>query len=174
MTILQDRLQVLIGLPLSVARNAAAMKVLHFGTVRPHRSGRGTAGTVGDYAFHIQCPWRIVSDSAIITGDADRCVGPSGGFEINDEDWKSGNLQLVRLTALMGGFDEATKSLVNITDRLVVQAVSSDIYGGVDVLLSGGFNLQIFPDASTGENWRFIQVDGYHLVFEGGCLTVEE
>ena len=61
---LESCLQVLVGLPLSIARNATDMKIFHFGEIQPHPSGRGT---VGPYALHIQCPWRLVSKDTVFT-----------------------------------------------------------------------------------------------------------
>src|ERR1700753_129595 len=95
-TRLESCLQVLLGLPLSIVRNAADMKVFHFGTIRPHPSGRGT---VGAYALHLQCPWRIVAEKTIVTGTSDRFVEPAEGTEINDDDPKSGNLQLIKIAS---------------------------------------------------------------------------
>lgn len=169
--LLQDGLQVLVGLPLSIIRNAADMKVLHFGTIRPHRSGRGT---VGQYALHIQCPWRIVSETVVITGTSDRFIEPREGAEVNEDDAQSGSLQSIRIAALLNGFDEATKSFVNATKQLVVMKANSDIYGGADLLLSGGYRLQIFPDGSLEEDWRFIEEEGRHFVIEGGHVRIDE
>ena len=59
---------VLIGLRLSIVRRAADMLVLHFGTIRPHPSGKGTAA---DYALHVQCPWRMDSPKGTVTGRDD-------------------------------------------------------------------------------------------------------
>jgi hypothetical protein len=61
----------LIGLRLSIVRRAADMLVAHFGDIRPHSSGEGT---VGDYAFHVQCPWRFDGPVDTVTG-RDRPVG---------------------------------------------------------------------------------------------------
>lgn len=82
-TRLENYLQVLVGLPLSIARNAADMKVFHFGTIRPHPSGRGT---VGAYALHVQCPWRFVDEKTVSTGTSDRFVEPAEGTSTNDDD----------------------------------------------------------------------------------------
>ncbi|SCB60033.1 hypothetical protein GA0061105_10983 [Rhizobium aethiopicum] len=169
--LLQDGLQVLVGLPLSIVRNAADMKVLHFGTIRPPRSGRGT---VGEYALHIQCPWRIVSESVVITGTSDRFVTLQGGAGWNDDVPQSQNLQFIRIAALLKGFDEATKSFINTTEQLVVMTASADTYGGADLALSGGYRLQIFPDGSLEEDWRFIQNEGRHFVIEGGRVRIDE
>ncbi len=163
--LLNDALQALVGLPLSIARDVADMKVLHFGVIRPHSSGRGT---VGSHAFHIQCPWRIVTEEGVLTGASDRFAPPSEGAEVNDEDKRSGNLQRVRIQSLLNGYDSSTKSYVNATDNLVVISVSSDKWGGADLLLSGGYRLQIFPDSSLDEDWRVIETGGPHIVIEAG------
>ncbi|MGH7488042.1 MAG: hypothetical protein ACREMY_20950, partial [bacterium] len=58
----------LVGLQLSIVRRAADMLVLHFGPIRPHPSGEGT---IGDYALHVQCPWRIDAPNGTLTGRDD-------------------------------------------------------------------------------------------------------
>ncbi|MBB5554253.1 hypothetical protein [Rhizobium lentis] len=167
---LENCLQLLVGLPLSIARNAADMKVFHFGTIRPHPSGRGT---VGAYALHVQCPWRFVDEKTIVTGTSDRFVEPADGTEPNDDDPKSGNLQLIKIASLLKGYDAETNSYVNATEQLVVIAVNTDNYGGADFLLSGGYRLQVFPDGSLGEDWRFVELQGRHVVIEGGRVQVD-
>ena len=56
-----------IGLKLSIARNAGNMKGFHFGQIRSRPRG----GTMGDFALHVQCPWRIVTVGKMITGSYD-------------------------------------------------------------------------------------------------------
>ncbi|CDZ34664.1 Hypothetical protein NGAL_HAMBI1145_24480 [Neorhizobium galegae bv. officinalis] len=163
--------QVLVGLPLSIVRNAADMKVFHFGEIQPHPSGRGT---VGPYALHIQCPWRLVAKDKVLTGTSDRFVGPSEGTEVNDDDPRSGNLQLVRIASRLKGFDETTKSFVNTTAQLVVMAANADNFGGADLLLSGDCRLQIFPDGSLEEDWRFVELQGRHIAIKGGRVRIDE
>jgi hypothetical protein len=60
--------------------------------------------------------------------------------------------------------------LINSTGQLVVQAVLVDDFGGFELELSGGFRLQVFPDGSRAEDWRFFgPIDEEdHLVIEGG------
>ena len=165
--LLEEGLQSLVGLPLSIARDALDMKIFHFGPIRPHPSGRGT---VGAYALHIQCPWRIVKNDQVVTGSSDRYL--SAYEHVDDEDPRSGNLQRVHLASLLQGYDAATKSLTNITDALIVLSTASDGYGGADLSLSGGYRLQIFPDGSRGEDWRFIKLQGRHLIVEAGQINV--
>ncbi|TCM53251.1 hypothetical protein C8J36_107214 [Rhizobium sp. PP-F2F-G48] len=169
--LLEHSLQVLIGLPMSIARNAADMKVFHFGEIQPHPSG---TGTVGLYALHIQCPWRLVSRDTVYTGTSDRLIGPADGKEVDNGDPRSGSLQDVKLASLLGGYDEKTRSFLNTSEQLIVTSVNVDSFGGADLLLSGDYRLQIFPDGSCEEDWRLVEMKGRHLVIEGGRLRIDD
>lgn len=46
--------------------------------------------------------------------------------------------------------------------------------GGADLLLSGDYRLQIFPDGSLEEDWRFVELQGRHIVIEGGRVRIDE
>jgi hypothetical protein len=61
-------LSAIVGLPLTIARDSGNMKNFQFGKIRPHPSA---TGTVGDFALHIQCPWRLMKNDRILTGSAD-------------------------------------------------------------------------------------------------------
>ena len=71
----------IIGLPLTAARRAADMRTFQFGTLRPVERG-----SVGDFALHVQCPWRIEGPDGIVTGRLDlwEPVEENAPF---DEDW---------------------------------------------------------------------------------------
>jgi len=71
----------IIGLPLAAVRRAADMRTFQFGTLRP--VGRGS---VGDFALHIQCPWRIEGPEGIVTGRSDLREPAEAGAPI-DENW---------------------------------------------------------------------------------------
>ncbi len=148
----KSNLSSLLGLPISIARDAADMKVFHFGKIRPHPSGKGT---VGEFALHVQCPWRLVTNDRILTGSADFYEPVVEGEEVDTDDHQSGNLQLKRLQQVFGSYDEKTRSLINETEPRTVISVHSDQLGGIDLELTGGFRLQVFPDRSRGESWRF-------------------
>jgi hypothetical protein len=152
-----------IGLKLSIARNAGNMKVFHFGEVRPHPRG----GTMGSFAFHVQCPWRIVGEESILTGSQDY-YEPADSDARSEESQSMANLQEKHLLELFQGYDSETKSCKNITDLLVVESVEADIFGGLDIRLSGGYRLQLFPvnanDSSTYEEWRLFEPFGKHFV----------
>jgi hypothetical protein len=147
-----SKLASLVGLRLGIARDAAGMKNFQFGVIRPHLSGKGT---VGDFALHVQCPWRLVTTTQVLTGSADYYEPAVEGEDVNLDDHQSGNLQRKRLQALFQTYDAETRSLINKSDSLTVISLHADRFGGLDFELSGGVRLQLFPDGSRGENWRF-------------------
>ncbi len=157
----------LVGLTLSVARDAGSMKNFQFGNVGPHPFGKGT---IREFALHIQCSWRIVGREGIVTGSADYYEPVEAGAEVDVNDSDARNLQQERLGALLRSYDKSTRSLVNSTAQLMVQSVLVDDFGGFELELSGGFRLQVLPDGSREENWRFFapgSEDG-HMVISGG------
>jgi len=143
------------------------MKNLQFGSVSPHPSGKGT---IGQFALHIQCSWRIVTSEGILTGSADYYESAELGTEVDANDRQKGNLQRKRLSDLLRSYDASTHSWVNSTGQLIVQCVVVDDFGGFELELSGGFRLQVFPDGSRAEDWRFFAPGSEegHVVISGG------
>jgi hypothetical protein len=80
------------------------------------------------------------------------------------------------LYALLGGYDPATRSLVNHTEHLVIEAVRADDYGGAAIQFSGGYQLVLFPAGTRGEDWRLFRpgIDEPHFVVVGGGIEQEE
>lgn len=161
---LLSALRPLVGLQLAIARDAADTKNFQFGRIRPHPTGKGT---VGQYALHISCPWRITGPLGIVTGSADRHEAPVPDEAVSEENWCGGDLQSKKLSELLGGSDPETRSILNVGTLLLVQAVDADKDGEIELALSGGYSLQIFPDGSRHEAWRlFVPGDkASHFVF---------
>src|SRR5262245_34261091 len=112
---IESRLSPLIGKRLSIARRAADMRVLHFGDVRAVDEG-----TVGEFALHIQCPWRIDGPEGIVTGRTDLWTLPSRDYPPDDWSYDEGNLQDERVTRLLLSQDPIAE-----TGSLVVEKVSA-------------------------------------------------
>jgi hypothetical protein len=152
----------LIGLPLAAARRAADMRTFQFGTLRPV-----DRGSVGDFALHVQCPWRIEGPEGIVTGRLDLWE-PLEDKAPFDENWdydKSPNLQDACLQRWLA-HNEAS---------LIVKAVDADDFGGAAVSLGQGFVLRLFPAGTRGENWRLFQpkTGAPHLVVSGGVVELD-
>lgn len=76
----------LVGLPLFQAHDAADLKVFAFGQahVVPRRfpqPGKPSTSTVGDYALHVQCAWRIVGPDGVEIASRTRPELPRAWFE---------------------------------------------------------------------------------------------
>jgi hypothetical protein len=170
-----NHLKPLIGLKLSIARRAANMSNFQFGQVR-----EVDRGTVGEYALHVDCPWRLEGPHGIVTGWLD--LWEPAEETGDDFDWptwteeKKDNLQEKRLGELLGGYDEQTHSVVNVTANLEVGDVQTDAYGGAVLRLSDGSRLVLFPAGSRCEDWRIFQPqsDGPHFVVAGGKVEDQE
>jgi hypothetical protein len=133
---------------------AADMRTIQFGAVRDYMSG-----CVGEYALHIQCPWRFENDSGIITGSGDLYRPFDKNKELNvNFDWEhDDNLQDQLLRQLLNGYDERTRQIVNSTSLLVVTAIEADSTGGFWLKLSGGYRLVVFPTGTRVEAWRIFR-----------------
>jgi hypothetical protein len=148
-------LQQLIGLKLSRMALAADMRTLQFGNTEARMRG----GVVGQYALHVQCPWRLESDTGVITGSGD-LYEPYEKGERQDEsfDWEKGDsLQEGVLRELLKGYDENSKQIVNTTNLLTVEAVQADSSGGFCLSLSGGYRFLVFPNSTRHEAWRLFR-----------------
>jgi hypothetical protein len=149
----------IIGLPLTAARRAADMRTFQFGTLRPVERG-----SVGDFALHVQCPWRIEGPNGIITGRLDLWEPVEDNIPCDDK-WdyeESPNLQDARLE----------RWLAEQEGSPVVTSVDADEYGGASISFGQGFVLRMFPAGTRGEDWRLFRpkTAGPHLVIRGGAV----
>ncbi len=162
----------LVGRRLSIAWRAADMRMFHFGHVTVYEDGSGSAG---EFALHVQCPWRIEGPDGIVTGGSDLWEPANPNDDIDWDTWNyedDGNLQDLRIGMLLGDYDPLTGSFTNDTGFLLVENVEADELGGATIVLSGGYRLVLFPSGSTGEDWRLFepQSEGPHFVVGGGKI----
>lgn len=165
-------LSLLIGKQLSIARRAASMRGFHFGRITIEADKNRSTG---EFALHIQCPWRIEGPIGIVTGDEDLWEPVGQDEDIDWEKWNyedNENLQDQQVGELLGGYDPMTKSFINKTEFLVVEAINADDFGGASISLSGNYRLVLFPSSSVSENWRLFQPssDQEHFVIAGGLV----
>lgn len=158
---IHDWLAKLIGLRLSASWRAADMRVFHFGTMN-----RRNGGSVGEFALHIQCSWRIDGRDAIVTGRSDlwEPIHRPDGFSYNDWDYdRDGNLQ-----------DKLIGELLERSNDLIVESVDVSANGSFSVGLSDQCQLLVFPEGSSGEDWRLFRPgfteESDHLVISGGAI----
>ncbi len=134
------------------------MRTLAFGTLRPCEGG-----SVGDFALHIQCPWRVEGPEGIVTGRLDLWEPLESSTVFDADSWhyeKSPNLQ----DFLMDQW------LKRHGPSLVVEGVDGDECGGASIRLGKGFRLELFPAGTCSEDWRLFRPrsDDSHFVVSGG------
>lgn len=132
---------------------------LHFGEMREVSVRGGGTNTVGDWAIHVQCPWRISRSGRIVIAYHDFYCSPDG---VTLHDWHVFGKSRFDSTAI------ALSAEIGTTPPIVASVQSDDV-GGFSVRLSGNYRLDVFPDdsAETSEHWRVFQpgVGTPHFVF---------
>lgn len=154
----------IVGLLLAATRRAADMRTLQFGTLRPVKRG-----SVGDFALHIQCPWRVEGPDGIVTGRMDLCEPVEQGPDFDFDSWdyeKSPNLQDSQFDQLLARHGTG----------LVVESVDADDYGGAAIRFANSFVLRLFPAGTRGEDWRLFrpQAGEPHFIIAEGKVDVGE
>jgi hypothetical protein len=164
----------LVGLELAAAHRAADMRMFQFGKMRPvppskiPRLNSRPKGSVGEFALHLQCPWRLEAEHEILTGRSDlwKPVEMADGFSIDEWDYeKDGNIQDLRIN----------QWLTSDNNR-VVDSVRIQSHGGFTLVLNSGVQLVVFPSGSASEDWRLFQPDRNtpHLVVSGGRIERDD
>lgn len=164
----QQALSALLGKRLAIWRRAANMLVLHFGQVT-----RGEGKSWGEYALHVQCPWRLLKDGTIFVGSGDLYTPKKEKRNFDWDKWYNegtwpDNLLEHRVLSVLKRRDAVTRSIENATKKFVVEkALASDI-GEVKLFLRGGYLWECFPNSISGEHWRLLDFDTKkHFVVSG-------
>lgn len=174
---IEQRLSVLVGLPLWGMGRAADLEWFQFGGKRGVEDRRGEHRTVGDWTLHVQCAWRIVQAGTILVASQDlhwpAGIQTSADLDVTEEgNWawdRSGPRRL----------DERTAALRQVldTNSPLVEAVEADAVGSLHVGFNGGYALEIFPDTTLEdmEHWRFFEPHRQtaHFVVGGRDATKE-
>lgn len=164
-TMSRPSFEALVGLELTIARIAGGMSVFGFGAVRAAERG----GTVASFALHLQCAWRIAGTASLLTGDADawQYVGTGN----RPDDWEPSfgqSLQASQIEKLLGARLGDQRAFYYASGVSVVETQFERTTGDVVIDLSSGHRLSVFPNGSSGEQWRLFSPgeDAPHLVFE--------
>lgn len=171
---MQDEIQtaarVLVGKPLWLCRRAGDMAMFHFGERRKETNRKGEPTEIGEYALHLQCPWRIVLQDEIMMAALD-VYKPQSGHEKEDNpdfDWEgAGNLLEER----------AETFFENGRRQYIVESVHAERAGALRLALQGGILLEICPcDSTKNEHWRLFQprADREHFVVTGAGIGEHE
>ncbi len=139
----------LIGLPLRRMGRAADLFWLHFGELREVPTHDGSTKCVGEWAIHVQCPWRFSRIGLIIVAKGDFYRSPEG--DALGKDWD-----------VLGKskFDQVAEALCRESEvhPSTVVSVDCDEKGGFSMHFDDEIKLEAFPEGSVGqEQWRRFQ-----------------
>ena len=157
----QLRLDQLVELPLSRIGCALDLLWMQFGPLREEKSLRGTSRMVGDFALHVNVPWRFCRNSKILIGNRDMYF--YGGGESYDFD--RGGASRFHLFA-----DRFNAELE--LHPLSITSISSDDAGSLSIQLTNGHTFEAFPNVSHDspgfEFWRLLRpyTESQHLIRE--------
>jgi hypothetical protein len=125
------------------------------------------AKEVGQYAFHIQCAWRIRRGDQVLVGSRDLYVPPAEGeegLETFNWDVPGANRRDKRIADLFQ----------NETRQFVAKRVQVAEAGTFTIILDDEYALDVFPDDSlSDEHWRIFQPSSEvpHFVVSGSGLN---
>ncbi len=158
-----EHLKSLVGLNLGYAPRAADMRMFQFGKLTDHESK-----LTGEYALHVQCPWRIEGpDGKIITGRSDLWDPVDESVDVSTWQYDtSENVQDKNIKSLLGRLREQHGLNSNAAAPLEVESVESSECGDATIRLTGGYKLKLFVSGSRGEAWRIFRPgsDDSHFV----------
>lgn len=161
-----NKIKSLIGLLLRQAGRAGNLIWLQFGEIDAVIQN-GREKRISQYSINIQCACRIKKDSKIVVASRDKYV-PSKLYtgDLDDFYWD---------VVGMNRLDQKLNENINLLDtELIVESVDADDCGGALILFSSGYQLEIFPDESTDEEfWRLIQRDDQtHFIVTGNGIEL--
>lgn len=129
-----------------------ALQRFEFGPQRDFTNNKGERVTVGDYALHIGCPWRIIRRERIIVAYIDLYFPDENAVEAGGDDFDS-------YTPGASWRDRQMQRFVEQLYKapLIVKTIEADAVGSVRLKMSGGYRLEILPmDSLSFEFWRLL------------------
>ncbi|MCC6798097.1 MAG: hypothetical protein IT366_23495 [Candidatus Hydrogenedentes bacterium] len=150
----QRQLNVLLGMPLWSAGRAAEMLWLQLGAHVTAPTPRDLNRITGEYALHLQCPWRLSNSNGMIVGATDIYIPSDQFIDDEDFDWdvQGASVADVKLTDWISA---------NSRNPLTVEEAIADHCGGFMLRLSNGDLFEAFTCTSSAshedEQWRLLQ-----------------
>jgi hypothetical protein len=148
-TNIRKALAPVVGLPLWCIGRAANLLWLHFGELRTVPAHGGGTKSVGQWAIHVQCPWRICRHGRIVVAQQDFYYSPEGDA-LDDWDFPGKN----RFDSVAATLCAEFKSSLPL-----VASVAPDDIGGFSLHAANDYRLDVFPANSdvACEHWRIFQ-----------------
>jgi hypothetical protein len=158
---------VLVGKTVWRCTRAADMACFQFGAQGKVLTYKGETKEAGEYALHVECPWRFTRQDQVIVGKGDLYY-PAEHIEEAEIppsfNWDKDLNRQDRLLALL--FENGKR-------EFLVEEIRVKAAGSLSILLSDGLALDVFPADSLGdEHWRLFEPgkDKRHFVVTGNGI----
>jgi hypothetical protein len=122
---------------------AASMLTLQLGEPRADTSATGRSRVIGEYALHVQCPWRLTEGARMVVGSGDLFTPAMA-----DADPATFNWDVKGAT----WWDYQWRDFASKHASLRVDSIFTDPFGGFRLLCSGGVAFEVFPSTSVAEH----------------------
>lgn len=160
-------LNILINKRLQGIGRAGDMCWISFGELIKMKNYKGDIVEKGEYALHLQCPWRIKDfNSKIILASRD-IYEPNSKISWNDNfewDIKGNNL-----------FDENINKMFLDKNSILVKKVSISLNNDLTIIFSNKLVLECFTNISSEQEcWRFFKTGAdMHLIASGNIKVLQ-
>jgi hypothetical protein len=149
------------NLPLLDIGAAGTLLWIHFGqeiTITDHRA---RIRTVGSWAVHIQCPWRISGRHGIVVASGDFWDPPV----LDDEERN----ELFEARKDRSRFDVQIKHFLSDAQGVLIKKCAVDPCGGFRLLTERSYTIEVFPiNSQEIECWRMFRPNSdNHFVVTG-------
>jgi hypothetical protein len=147
-------LEPLLGEPFMDLGRAADMVWMGFGDVVAAPTRRDPERRSARHRIHVSCPLRLDSRAAVLIASSDIYRPGQGRDESMPFEWdKPGaNLFDASVAAFWAEHEPGSS---------VLESVDADAFGGLQLGLSSGHAIKIFPNRSgADEHWRYFEIDG--------------
>jgi len=166
----ESALAPLVGLPLWMAERDRDVVAFQFGPRRTIDDGDG-ARDVGEYALRVSCAWRLADATGILAASGDLFTPADPDADIESFDWEVPGATWLDLR--LRRFTEA-----HVAEPPVVATFLADAVGGFRIVLSGGIELETFPNSSAAEHvetefWRLLRPGEADAHIVAGTFGIE-
>jgi hypothetical protein len=147
-------LQPLVGEPFMDFGRAADMMWLGFGEETPAPTKRDPERRAALHRLNVSCPLRLDSANGVLVASSDIYRQPRGTTWSEDFHWDAQGANL---------FDRSVAAYweEHQPGSAVVDRVDADAFGGLQLQLSNGHIIRIFPSSSEAyEHWRYFEING--------------
>ena len=132
---------------------AADMLTFQLGEPRVNTSPMGRLREVGEYALHVQCPWRMTEDTRLIVGSGDLFTPAMPDADRTTFKWD---------VAGANWWDYQLREFMSKHAPIRVESIAGDPFGGFRLICSAGVAFEVFPNTSAvphddSEYWRLLQ-----------------